>query len=276
MNVTEIARNIELGEDGIYYAKNTSAISYPTEWNEYCFQIEQDSFWFKHRNEILIESIRAISPDKTFFDIGGGNGYVAKGLEDAGIDTVLVEPGSGAQNAKRRGLKQVVCSTLENAGFLPSSMSAAGLFDVVEHIPDDREFLSQINTFLKPGGHVFITVPAFRFLWSNEDDHAGHCRRYTLRQLCEVLTKAGFEITYKTYFFSILPVPVFLFRSLPSKLGLHKKANDPETHKKAHRAKKGILTALLNRIWIWELRRVKSQKLIPVGGSCFVVARKPL
>jgi SAM-dependent methyltransferase len=274
MDLKDIAGNIEMGEDGIYHSKDTSTISYPDEWNEYCFQIEQDSFWFKHRNTIIIETVKLLCRGNTFFDIGGGNGYVAKGLEDAGIETVLVEPGVGALNAKKRGLNHVMCSTLEDAGFRPSSMSSAGLFDVVEHIPDDLAFLSQIHILLKPGGYVFITVPAFHFLWSNEDVHAGHCRRYTTKQLIAVLKKAGFTISYSTYFFSILPIPVFFFRSLPSRIGLRKKSGDPAKHKKEHSNKKGLVTSILDKIWNWEISRVKRGKTIPFGGSCFIVARK--
>ena len=154
MEIEKIAQNVKKDENGIYYSKSDSSISYPEEGNENCFQIEQDSFWFNHRNNIIAESVLKHSAKKVFFDIGGGNGFVAKRLQDDGIKTVLVEPGkTGVINAYKRGIKNVLCSTLEDAGFPPKRIDSVGLFDVVEHIEDDYAFLNNINKYLKDGGY---------------------------------------------------------------------------------------------------------------------------
>jgi 2-polyprenyl-3-methyl-5-hydroxy-6-metoxy-1,4-benzoquinol methylase len=275
MEIEKIAQNIKKDENGIYYSKSDSSISYPEEGNENCFQIEQDSFWFNHRNNIIAESVLKHSAKKVFFDIGGGNGFVAKRLQDDGIKTVLVEPGkTGAINAYKRGIKNVLCSTLEDAGFPPKRIDSVGLFDVVEHIEDDYAFLNNINKYLKDGGYIYITVPAFNVLWSNEDTDAGHFKRYSITELNKLLKKCGFSIIQSTYIFSILPLPVFLFRSLPSKLGLNKKSNELQKHQKEHKQKKGILNNIMLRIWKWELSRVNRNKNIPIGGSCFVIGKK--
>ena len=78
---------------GIYFSNSQATISYPQAGNEDCFQIEENSFWFSHRNHCIIESFKKYCPERVFFDIGGGNGYVAKGLQDIGVSTVLLEPG---------------------------------------------------------------------------------------------------------------------------------------------------------------------------------------
>jgi hypothetical protein len=123
-------------QDRVLSCNRESSVSYPMDGNETCFQIEDDSFWFKHRNDCIIAAVKKYSPDKVFFDVGGGNGFVAKGLENNGIQTVLVEPGQqGCLNAKVRGLTNVICATLENASFKPASIDALGLFDVIEHLP---------------------------------------------------------------------------------------------------------------------------------------------
>jgi len=261
--------------DGILFAKKESEISYPKDGNETFFKIEESSFWFNHRNNCIVEAVKKYCPNNHFFDIGGGNGFVAKGLEENGIQTVLIEPGvQGCLNAKKRNLKNIICSTFENASFPNNSIPTIGLFDVVEHIENDSDFLKSIHTLLKEDGHVFITVPAFKSLWSNEDVDAGHYRRYKLKDLEHKLKNAGFTIEYSTYIFSILPAPVFLFRTIPSKLGLYKKSNGNDKHKNAHKPKKGIIARVLNRIWKFELNRIRIGKKMPLGGSCFVVARK--
>ncbi|MBD01336.1 MAG: hypothetical protein CL841_08460 [Crocinitomicaceae bacterium] len=275
MSFEKIAHNIKKAENGIYYSKSESNVSFPDDGHDNCLQIEEDSFWFNHRNNIIANSVQKHSPNKTFFDIGGGNGFVAKRLQNDGIKTVLVEPGkSGAMNANKRGVKNVICSTLQDAKFENNSIDSVGLFDVVEHIEDDYSFLNNINKYLKDDGYVYITVPAFNILWSNEDDDGGHFKRYTTIRLNELLKKCGFTIIQSTYIFSILPLPVFLFRSLPSKLGLNKKSNDLEKHKNEHKQKKGFLNHIMKKIWNWELSRINSNKKIPIGGSCFVVGKK--
>lgn len=116
MKIEKIAKNIEKGDDGIYYSKSTSKISYPETGNDNYMQIEENSFWFSHRNKIISTVVSKYSKSKTFFDIGGGNGYVSKDLHTKGIETVLVEPGIiGAKNAKKRNVENVICSTLEDA-----------------------------------------------------------------------------------------------------------------------------------------------------------------
>lgn len=264
-----------VAKNGIYFAKKESEISYPESGNEDLFQIEGDSFWFNHRNNCIVEIVRKFLKKELFFDIGGGNGFVAKGLQDKGIETVLIEPGiEGCRNAQNRNLKNIVCATLENAMFKNNTIQAVGLFDVVEHIEDDKEFLDSIYALLKQNGLVFISVPAFQYLWSNEDVDAGHFKRYTTKNLREKLINVGFKIEYSTYIFSVLPIAVYLFRTIPSKFGFNKKSNDLDKHISEHKKKTRIINFILNKIWEWELKVLKQGKKIGFGGSCFVVARK--
>lgn len=274
INIQDYSHSL-VQKEGIWHAKKEAEISYPAEGNSICYQIEEHSFWFKHRNNCILAAVKKFQPGKTFFDIGGGNGFVAKNLEDNGVTTVLIEPGlTGCRNARKRGLNHVVCSTLEEAAFKKQTLPAVGLFDVVEHIENDLAFLQLIYEYMQPKGKVFITVPAFQFLWSNEDVDAGHFRRYSIPQISETLEKAGFKVVYSSYIFSILPIAVFLFRSLPSKLGLNKNSNDVSKHKNEHQEKPGLINTILQKIWQYEINRINSGKKISIGGSCFIVAEK--
>ena len=273
IDFTTISNNLIEKEDGIWYSKTQTEISYPEEGNSLCLQLEDDSYWFQHRNNCIINLVKHYSPNDTIFDIGGGNGFVAKGLENAGISTVLVEPGeSGARNAKNRGLSNIVCATTETSGFEKNSIDAIGLFDVVEHIDDDEAFLAQNYDFLHKNGLIYITVPAYNFLWSNEDDLAGHFRRHTISSMTNLLTKTGFKVEFASYLFSILPLPIFAFRSIPSKLGFNKKEIDAEKHKKDH--SKNATSGVLQKVWDWEFSKIKQQKSIGFGSSVLIIGRK--
>jgi len=275
MNIASLADNIVQGKEGIYFSKNSSEISYPEKGNDNCFQIEDNSFWFNHRNRAIIELVKKFTANKTFFDIGGGNGFVAKGLEQNGIETILVEPGlTGALNAQRRGVTNIICSTFEDIELKKDVIESAGLFDVVEHIEKDVEFLANIGSYFQKDGCIFITVPAYNTLWSKRDDEAGHYRRYTLERMSETLKKAGFEVEYQTYIFSILPFPAFLFRTIPSKLGMLKDYDANERGKDHTLKKKGALESIMSNVWNWELKQIKKLNSISMGGSCLVVAKK--
>ena len=205
-------QSLQLDSKGIYYADLTEAISYPKKFNELCFEVEENSFWFRHRNHCIIEMIKNFrsSTDGPIFDVGGGNGFVAKGLLDAGLDVVLVEPGqAGAINAKKRGIPHVICVTTHTAKFKTESIPAIGVFDVVEHIEDDIGFLKHLWELLVPGGMLYLTVPAYQFLWSQEDVEGGHFRRYTLSNLKKKMMHTGFDISYSSYIFSYLPILYF-------------------------------------------------------------------
>ena len=269
------AKNIEKREGGIYFSKTASDISYPEEGNQNCFEIEQDSFWFIHRNNVIKETILNYSPDRVIFDVGGGNGFVSEALQGAGLETVLVEPGiNGALNAKKRKIKNIICSTLEDAGFQESSMASVGLFDVVEHIEDDFKFMSDIFDLIEENGYLYMTVPAYKFLWSTHDIYAGHFRRYSLASAKELLIKCGFKIEYATCFFSILPFPIFFLRSIPYRLGLNNASKKHTIHKKEHSNNRGLITNIMRKIWSWDLNNIKNKKVIGFGGSCLIVAKK--
>jgi SAM-dependent methyltransferase len=273
VDISEIAINLKCGQDGIWFAKTQSRISYPENGNAWCFQVEEDSFWFNHRKNCILEAIRVFPPDGAFLDIGGGNGYMSLAIKDIGIDTILVEPGiEGATNARKRGLPQVICATLEDSGFKTNSIGAIGLFDILEHIEDDEGFLKTINGLMAANGRVYITVPAYNFLFSFEDKRSKHYRRYTNTSLVKKLESAGFGIDFKTYIFSLLPIPIFFVRTVPSAIGLRKKSEFRRILKEHRQPIRGF-NRLLMKVFDREILALKNKKKIPFGASCLIVAR---
>src|SRR5262249_54522062 len=156
---------LQLSEEGIWISNTHREVSFPKEGHDFCLQVEEQSFWFGHRNRCLIEVLKNYPPGGMVFDIGAGNGFWVLGLKRRGFDTAVVEPGiEGARNARSRGLDPVICSTLEGAGFALRSIPAIGLFDVLEHIEYDTQFLIRIKSLLVKGGRLYLTVPAYQSL----------------------------------------------------------------------------------------------------------------
>ena len=270
-----------LNVDGIWYPKNLEQVSYPTEGNSECYQIEDESFWFDHRNQVIeLLFNKYVKTQDVIIDVGGGNGYVSYNLQNCGYhNIVLVEPGKvGCQNAKDRGLDLVVNATLEQVGFLKDEVDCAGVFDVVEHIETDVEFLRKLNWTLAPEGVLFITVPAFNLLWSNEDVKAGHYRRYTLKSITKALHEAGFKINYKSYFFSFLFAPILLKRVLGGKVKNNNVASNLSREAKSeltdHVTPTGLFGCILRIFCAIERYFIKREISMPIGSSIIIVAKK--
>jgi SAM-dependent methyltransferase len=268
-----LAPDLECRPPGIWFARTTGAISYPEHGNEAYAQIEESSFWFRHRNRCIARVVRRWHSGGRFLDVGGGNGYVARGLQQAGLDCIVLEPGlAGALVARERGIEQVVCARLEDAGFRPASLPAAGLFDVLEHIEDDVGHLQAVHRILKPGGHLFLTVPAFQMLFSPEDTGVGHFRRYTLGTLEAALQAGGFRVAYGTYLFWPLPLPVFLLRTVPGFFGSRKVGSIEQAN--ADHAPSRAMSRVMDRALDWEYSVIDRGGRVPVGSSCLVAATR--
>jgi SAM-dependent methyltransferase len=275
IDIRTITEGLTLGGDGIWYSAGTAQISYPADANDVYAAVEDTSFWFKHRNNCIDVVVKAFPPRDhgPIVDMGGGNGFVSAALVASGFDVVLVEPGSrGASNAKRRGLDLVVCASTETARFKLRSLSAVGLFDVLEHIRDDLAFLRSIHGILKQGGRLYVTVPAYSLLWSAEDVSAGHWRRYSLSSICEVVKGAGFEIEFASYVFRLLPFPIALFRALPFRFGFARSEKTAQQVASDHVVSSGGLARILDVAWNAEIKKLRNRKPMRFGGSCLLVA----
>jgi SAM-dependent methyltransferase len=271
LDLTCLAPHLERRADGIWFAPQQAPVSYPAEGNAACLQVEDRSFWFRHRNRCISSVVRRHLLKGTLFDIGGGNGYVAKGLMQAGIPCALVEPGiDGALAARARGIDPVICARLEDIGLAPASVAAAGMFDVLEHIEDEGAALREVHALLQVGGRVFLTVPAYNFLQSEDDVAAGHFRRYSLTSLSRALLCAGFTTEFATYMFAPLPPLIFLRRPVPSWLGLRQISN--AECQAGELAPDGPATRLIDRMLKVEALRIEAGRAIPFGSSCLIVA----
>lgn len=273
--LSSIAADITATPHGYWRAPAAGAMSYPDEAHERCDAISEASFWYSHRNRVIAAAVRRFPPaDGLIADIGGGNGYVAMALQNAGFQSVVIEPSeSAAHNAVRRGVAHVICGSAESAGLKPSSVGAVGLFDVLEHVRDDEAFLRFVRTRLKEAGRLYATVPAFQWLWSNADVESGHFRRYTRQDLVGLARRAGFEVEYCTCFFWCLPPAAWLLRVAPSKRAAPRKRSSAVV-KAEHGVAWPRLAALIRGTLAPELQLIQRARTIPFGTSCLLIARR--
>lgn len=272
VNPKHLSESLDLGDDGIWHAGQVEQVSYTADGHNLILPHE-DSFWYRHRNKMLVQECQRAGMEQ-LLEIGGGNGLVAAALQKAGHQICLLEPGiEGVYHAQSRGIRHLIRADFYNAGIKTGAVPNAGLFDVLEHIEDDAACLDEIYRVLKPGGKVLISVPALPSLYSDFDREVGHYRRYTARVLKRKLSTAGFQVDYSHYFFHILWIPAMIMRKLRGKKRKHVSAD--ERRRSEHLTGKKELSSLMEWVLSPELPMIRKNIHIPFGTSCIALATKP-
>lgn len=273
----EFSSDIVQNSEGVWVANAKTPVYYPSEGSDRCIAVEDSSFWFQHRNRCIVELIKNFPPEKLdyIFDIGGGNGCVTSAMIKEGFNAVLVEPSpAGVQNAKQRDIQNIIFAPFQDINFYSNSLGAVSLFDVVEHIEEDGVFLKSIQRVLKPNGKLYLTVPAYPWLWSSDDEYSGHFRRYTVHSIATLVAKAGFIVDFTSYFFRIVPIPSLLFKALPYRLGLSREPMTVNSIARDHLVKKGLRSRIIEKLLSFEQQKIAKLQPMALGGSCLLVARK--
>lgn len=101
----------------------STPLSYPENGSDSCFAVEDESFWFQHRNVVLRHLVQQFSPEGVFLDVGGGNGCVTKALQDAEVNAESSVAGFRSVWTPRQefvvGRLTTITGLLSAAGSLP-------------------------------------------------------------------------------------------------------------------------------------------------------------
>ena len=248
------------------------------------FAAEDRHFWFRARNRVIATLVRQIakqwSPGYRVLEVGCGTGNVLRVLDRVcrsghvvGMDLFA----EGLHFAQRRTTAPLVQGDMHRAPFaVPFDM--IGLFDVLEHLPDDRRVLADLHGMLQPHGALILSVPAHPSLWSYFDEAACHCRRYSMDELESKLREAGFTIEYATEFMSVLfplvwggrRVAALLNRNSEQQSAAQKNIEMSQQELRIVPVVNGLLSAILRQ----EERLVTRRRRLPCGTSLLAIARK--
>ena len=154
---------------------------------------------------------RYLAAGQRVLDIGCGTGAVSLYTADRGAGVLGIDISENAvascrQSARRLGLDaQARFSALDFPRETPSGpFDMVVCFEVLEHLPDDREAVGVVRGLLAPGGAALFSVPSARApvhrlrmrLRGTDafDAEAGHLRRYTVEQITALLTEGGLAV----------------------------------------------------------------------------------
>ncbi|HEX3426127.1 MAG TPA: class I SAM-dependent methyltransferase [Acidimicrobiales bacterium] len=229
--------------------------------------VEDRHWWFLGRRAVIASVLTDLPPGRVL-DAGCGSGgnlslYAALGPV-FGVDTVA-DP---LVRARRRGYQGVGVASLPCLPFADGAFDLVAATDVVEHVADGVGALRELLRVTRPGGRLLITVPAYRWLWSDSDVQLGHHRRYTRPELVEQCRAAGAQVIRATYFNTTLLAPIAAVRWARTRSGKPMAATELEqTGPVANR--------LLRLPMVAEARLIGAGISLPAGVSIVCLAAKP-
>lgn len=235
-------------------------------------KLPESHWWFRGRasvvNALLTKYLKKNFRTNSIVDVGSGGGSMVEVLKPLAEKITLLEPDEESTKFLAQKFSDanitVVQSYFENWQSVEKP-DIVSLFDVLEHIENDKKTLSDIYVRLHGGGYLILTVPAFMFLWSKHDDDNFHKRRYTKKALLGKVREAGFEVVGATYFNLFLMPMVLIMR----KLERFRRKNTTDFAV----GKEGIIGKILYLIFSSE-RFFLRYLSFPLGVSIFCIAKK--
>lgn len=277
--------NYQLNSNNIYISPNQVTHrdeEYDQDGFALLFEMQERHFWYRGRHRFFSGTLDRHLPKSTSklkaIDLGGGGGgwlrYLANkrpGLfsQVALADSSLIALENAAivlpQDAQRY---QIDLMNLH----MHEEWDVAFLFDVIEHLPDDKRAMEQVREALKPGGLLFVATPAIQCFWSYNDEFAHHLRRYTRADYKSLATKTGFTLLDARYFMFFLS-PLYLLSRLRPRLDKLSEQEKKELFFKQHQTPSKPINATLSAIFAAETP-VGHLLRFPWGTSVIGVFRK--
>jgi len=233
---------------------------------EYFELANADHFWCRRRFEVLKllggDILRSATQPA---EIGCGNGVLMQQIENTyNLAVVGFDLHEAALRRTLSRSRSVYCYDIHQKDEeFERRFDVILLFDVLEHINDEHEFLESVKYHLSAGGYLIVNVPALQWLFSPYDRIQGHYRRYSIQALEYLARRSGFEIIKTTYWGAPL-VPVAAIR----KLTLSLRKTDAATYAKGFDPGSSTINQLLMK-----LSRLETLPQNWIGTSVMAVLR---
>jgi SAM-dependent methyltransferase len=233
--------------------------------------VEQAHWWFKSRRNYILGLLKNAPKSSRILDIGCSSGILLNELNDIGFskDNLfgIDISGKAIANCKEHGLENTFVMDAQSIT-LSEKFDIIIASDCLEHLQHDDVAIKNWHHLLKPGGELYVFVPAFMSLWSNHDVVNMHYRRYTSKELNEKLLKENFSIVKSGYWNFFLFIPVYFYRGISRMFKKEEKNDGGDIH-----ISNTAVNTLLTKLISVENRLLKSMRF-PFGVSTFCIVKK--
>lgn len=150
------------------------------------------------RSDVIFRLLAEITSARSFLEVGCGQGALATLLAQR-YEYLGYEPDEASFAVARARLAGCARGSVLNT-VLPESpdrtFDVVGAFEVLEHQEDDRTTLASWARWVRPGGHLILSVPAHPHRFGAADRDVGHFRRYTRAGLQALLMSVGLTASH--------------------------------------------------------------------------------
>jgi SAM-dependent methyltransferase len=240
--------------------------------------LEANHWWFRGRRAIFghllgTYPVSAAGRRPRVLDLGCGMGGMLGMLAGHGDEFGMDISPEALSWCRGRGFQRVLLGKGDRLPFADSSLDVITAFDTIEHIPDEARALLECRRVLVPGGRLFVSVPAYQFLFTHQDRIVHHQRRYTLGRLICALRDGGFVIDQASYInFLLFPLILPVLLLIKAKEAIWRPTGSMCTN--VSFPVPGFLHDLLAGIFGFERHLLRGCTL-PFGHSLVAVARRP-
>lgn len=200
-------------------------------YSAYVDTAEEHRATFRQRLRYLPEP----AAGRRLLDVGAAAGYFVEQARLTGWDAQGLEPSRwAAAYARERLGVPVTEGTLDSVRQPTASFDVVTFWEVIEHLPDPRGFLTEVRRILKPGGTILLSTPdsgslVARLLgrrWLGWQKIPEHLFFFDEATLVRLLAETGFDVVASRYVPLTVSWPYALER-LAASLGLTPAAFDP-------------------------------------------------
>jgi SAM-dependent methyltransferase len=231
---------------------------------------EDGNFWFVPRNRLITRLLDRYFPAAdSFMEVGCGSGFVLSAV--AGMKSWRRVIGSELHPAGLAIARSRVGHRAEfvqmDARAIPAreAFDVIGAFDVIEHIEDDAAVLAAMHRAVRTDGGIMLAVPQHPWLWSRDDEHAMHVRRYRRGELERKVAVAGFRVLFSGSYTALLLPLMAASRYLGARRSDQMRREFELPH---------VINRLFRAVLQCEATLTLAGVHFPVGGSRLIVAAK--